>query len=476
MAEQTTGDAGSQAGISLPKRLPLVVSPANRDDSTQKDAQLINCYMERLETGDTWVNKRPGLARHSQPTAGAATGRGVYNWKGDIYSVFGTTLYQNTTSKGTVNATNGVYKFSSCLGATNRLQLGDGVKAYNYDNGAGLVVISDGDFPAAFVKGWSYLDATTYVGTTLATLQGSGINDTVSWDALNTITAQIEPDNGVAVGKQLVYTIFMKQWTTEVFYDAANATGSPLGTVQGAKANWGCSSADSVQDCNGLLLWAGSGKSASVQVVMMDNLKVVPVSTKPVERLIEGASFAAGNVFSWSMKWNGHFFYVLTLKAENLTLAYDLSEQMWSRWTDVNGNYFPIVAATYDSSMRPILQHESNGRLYYADDTYTLDDTDLITVDIYTPNFDGGTRRKKLLNFQEFIGDQVVGSELQVRNNDGDYRTDLWTNFRTVDLSKERPFLTNCGTFRRRAYNYRHRCETRFRLQAVELQLDLGSL
>lgn len=474
---QTLGEAGSDAGITLPKRFPIVVAPSNRDDTTLKDARLINCYMERQETGDTWVIKRPGLDEQSRPPAGNAAGSGVYNWKGDIYSVFGAVFYVNgVATGGAVDATGGVYRFSSCLGATHRLQLGNGVMAYNYDSGGGLVQITDVDFPVAFIKGWSYLDATSYVGTASATLQGSGLNDTVNWDPLNTLTAQIEPDAGVAVGKQMVYTLMFKQWTTEVFYDAANATGSPLSPVQGAKINWGCVSQDSIQELDDTLVWVGAGKSSGIQVIALAGLKAQVVSTKAIERLLQDATYTAGQVFSWQIKKGGHHFYVLTLKTNNLTLVYDVKEQAWHQWTDVDGNYFPIVAATYDSSHRPILQHETNGRLYIADDDYTSDDGSLITVDIYTPNFDGGTRRKKQMNFLEFIADQTVGSELDVRNNDKDYAQGAWTNFRKVDLSKERPTLTACGTFRRRAYNLRHRKDTRFRIQAMEMQLALGTL
>jgi hypothetical protein len=100
----------------------------------------------------------------------------------------------------------------------------------------------------------------------------------------------------------------------------------------------------------------------------------------------------------------------------------------------------------------------------------------MITVDLYTPNFDGGVRRKKQLNFMEFVGDQTPGSTLQVRVNDLDYKADAWTGFRSVDLSVERAFLESCGSFRRRAVHIRHQCDTRMRLQAIELQLDLGTL
>ena len=65
---------------------------------------------------------------------------------------------------------------------------------------------------------------------------------------------------------------------------------------------------------------------------------------------------------------------------------------------------------------------------------------------------------------------------LQVRKNDSDYALDKWSNFRLVDLSKKQPVLTNNGSFVRRAYNLRHQSATAFRIKAVELQLDLGTL
>lgn len=448
------------------------MSPENRDDTTNKDAKLINAYVETAGE-EIHVYKRPGLSEASN--LGGA-GRGVYQWRGGLYAVNGTTFYKDGVSKGTVDGTNGVYRFSENLGSTPKLQLGNGVKAYNYDDTSGLVEITDPDFPTSFVKGWAYLDGTTYVMTPSAAIQGSELNNTVDWDPLNVIIAQIEPDQGIALADQLVYVIAFKQWSTEVFYDAANPTGSPLGTVQGAKVNYGCISSDSVRDMDGMLLWAATSQQAGVQILMMDNLKAQIVSTKPVERLLQFATWTAGNVFSWVLKINGHRFYGLTLKANNLTLVYDIDDKRWAQWTDTNGNYFPVVDATTTTSFGHVMQHETDGKLYSVSSDNLLDGTGLISVDIYTPNFDGGTRRKKNMNFMEYIGDQVVGSELFVRVNDYDYNPQRWTNFRKMDLSTQRAFLTNCGTFRRRAMHLRHRANTKFRIQAVEMQLDLGSL
>lgn len=460
------------ATVELPKRLPLVIAPGNRDTTSAKDSKLVNCYVEKQDDGETWLYRRAGTLRSSQPTGGAAAGMGMFNWLGDIYSAFGTHLYKNGASVGTIDATGGVYHFASCLGATPKLQLGNGVKAYNYDAGAGLVQITDGDFPSAFQKGWAFVDGTTYVLRPDAGIQGDDINTPTSWDPLNVLIAQITPDKGVYLAQQLVYAVALKQWSAEVFYDAGNATGSPLGTVQGARASFGCVTGDSVQSIDDILIWVCTNQSSSTQVIKMEGLKTEVISNYAIERLLDSVDFTT--TYSLQFKNIGHRFYVLTVKAANLTIVYDLDEKRWHQWTDANGNYFPFVAVTYDqTTLNHQFQHESDGYIYLASESYFLDQTSLIPVDIVTPNFDGGTRRGKMMNMMQFIGDQVAGSTLQVRFNDSDYDATKWTNYRSVDLGQKQPQLMNCGTFKRRATHIHHACNTSFRLQAVDLALDL---
>lgn len=461
---------GQQAQtVAVPKRLPLVLAPENRDDSTSKDAKIVNAYMEKGDDGEYHLYKRPGLSTYQTKTG---NGYGVFNWQGNLYNVTGTTLYKNGTSLGTVDATGGVYRFSSTLGGTHQLVLGNGAAAYTYDNTT-LAAIPDADFPAAFVKGWAYLDGTTYVMDASANIQGSDINNPTSWDAGNVITAQIEPDAGVALAKQLVYVIALKQWSTEVFYDAYNPAGTPLGRVQGAKVNHGCVSAETVQSIDGMLIWTSTTKEGSVQVILMNNLKADIVSTKPIERLLESAAWTSG-IYSWVLKLNGHGFYGVTNTAGNFTLVFDLRERLWYQFADTNEAYWPIVSACSLLPSQHVMQHATNGKLYLASHDYYNDDSSLFTVDLVTPNFDGGVRRRKQLNLLEFIADQTSGSVLEVRCSDDDYRS--WSNFREVDLSKKRPQLSNNGTFSKRAYNLRHRRNTSLRMQAVEMQIDLGTL
>jgi hypothetical protein len=570
--------------VVLPKRFPLVIQPENRDADTAKDAKLINAYVETDPiTKEPHIYKRPGLLQTGTTKSG--NGYGVFNWLGDIYSIFGATMYKNGVAlTGTLDTTGGVYKFSQSRGAIPRMQFGNGVAAYNYSDSAGIVAIGGvstitapemvngvtytiatstgstnftltgaasntvgevftatglgltyaglfvpgliytivslgttdwvaigalgnilgvvfiatgvgsgtgsatavqrgtdtvttvSNFPTAAVKGWAYLDGTTYVMDANASIRGcASLNDPTDWsDVLNRLTAQIEADGGVFLAQQLVYVLALGQWSTEVFYDALNQAGSPLGPVQGAKINYGCANQDSVREIDGALFWLATNRSAAVQVVMIEKLVTTIISTDPLERILGAADLSS--VHSFGLKYGGHRFYGITLIASNLTFVYDVNEQRWAQWTDENGNYFPIVATSFILSTGSILQHETNGKLYMLDSAYTTDDGDAITVDIYTQNFDGGTQRRKQLNILSFVADQTPGSYLDVRYNDKDYKATAWTNFRRVDLNLEKPLLENNGSFVRRAYHLRHKCNTRLRIAAAELQLDLGTL
>lgn len=460
----------------LPPRLPLVVIIGSRSSTLNKDAKLVNCYVETDDQGELWVFKRPGLLEWS--TSPAGPGQGSYHWRGDVYFILNGTLYKNgVTIPGTIDQTGGAYRFTEILGATPKLVFGNGVKTYAYDGTAVTADLHsiDIDFPASTVKGIVYLNGAIYVMNKQGEIWGSAVNSVTvdgDWNPLNFIAAQIEPDEGVYLAKQLVYVIAFGKWSTEVFFDAGNPTGSPLGPVQGSKISYGCAAADSVQQIDDRLFWVSATRSAGVQVSMMDQLNHQVISTKPVDRLIQASNLT--EVMSLQLKIDGHSFYILTLKDVNITLAYDIAEAQWHIWTDANGNYFPFMSYTYDSQHRHILQHESNGKLYYADTSYYNDNGERIVVDIYTPIFDANTRRRKNLKMMEFIGDQESGSVLQVRCSDDDYQS--WSNFRQVKLDKKRPILIECGTFHKRAYHFRHQSNTPMRLQAVEVQYDLGAL
>ena len=458
--------------VSIPPRLPLMVVTSNRDGNTHKDAKLVNCYLEGDETGELWIYKRPGLAVDSVVAAGEL-GMGAYFWRGSVYTIFGSALYRNGTEIGTgLNTAGGVYRFDSNLGATPQLIFGNGIATYTYIEGGAIVGPLPPDFPVLVVKGFAYLNGYEYVMTPDAYVHNSALNDADSWNAIDFIRAQIEPDNGVAMAKQLVYAVALKQWSTEFFFDAGNPTASPLGSVQGMKNKYGCASADSVRSIDDALFWMSTNKSASKQIIKMDQGAAEIISTPAIDRLLANANTDV--VYSWHLKITGHSFYVITVKNANLTLAYDIVMDKWHQWTDADGNYMKIVDVTYDVNGNHLFQHESDGQLYQANVNIYTDDDEPIVVDIITPIFDGGVRRRKHLGRMWAIADQVDSSQLGVRWSNDDYES--WSNWRYMNLSVREPYLKDCGTFKKRAFHLQHNKPTAFRIQAIELQYDIGTL
>jgi hypothetical protein len=594
-----------------PQRLPLAVKPSNRDETTNRDAKIVNGYVERVSERDIEVYKRPGYALF-QNSGTAAAGLGSYNWNGDLFTIFGSKLYKNNVAvSGTVDSS-AIYAFTSTLGGNPQLVFQNGVKMYTYDdtngiaeihslaqiivtgtlaNGSPVVtaispntsgltvgmvitgtgiplstkiltidsstqitldqnatisnnerltaaasVVLTGDiasgssvitnispnttnlfpgmfvtatgiptltkvltvdsstqvtvdanatatttgvsltfetgFPLERVPGIAYLDGYINVMTPDATIWSSDANEPDSWALDSNIVAQIEADQGVYLSKQLVYVLAFKKYSIEIFYDAGNATGSPLSPVQGAKVSIGCRHPNTVSQMEGTVFWVSQARDGGTAVYLMDNVKSSQISTPSIERLLQQADYTT--VYSWCARVAGHRYYCVTLAASNLSLVYDMTSQQWYQWTDNNGNYLPFVSASYTGDNQAIFQHATNGKMYQLEITNTTDEGATITMDLYTPNYDGGTRKRKSVVIMDVIADQTDGSVLQVRVSDDDYQT--WSNFREVDLSKNRPMLTNCGTFRRRAYHFRHQSNTPLRIQAVELMIDLGTL
>lgn len=478
-----------------PTPLPLVPLQSNRLETLTKDAKLVNGYIEQMADKEIWVYKRPGLAGYAATYTASTPAAGIAYWQGDIYTVYNNTLYKNGTSLGSLTSggmwqniqgvttavLNGLadvnWSFDSVLGATPSIFLHDASYGYKYDTTNGLVTLTN--LPKNLVSGSAYLDGTMYVMDSSGNIKGSNINDLTTWNALNVIVAQIEPDKGVRLAKQLVYVIALKQWSTEFFYDAGNATGSPLGAVQGSKLNFGCAAAGSFQDADGVLFWLAAAKTGERFVVKLENLKPTIISTPAVNRLIKGAYNPSDIITSWKARVSGHVFYGLTFPLGNLSLVFDDTVQAWYVWQDSLGDYIPLTGSAYDATGLSVLQSSADTRLYNFDPTIGTDAdattsvASAVEMDLVTYNYDAGTRFLKYLPRMTLLSDRSESTCL-VRVSDDDYKS--WSNWRRFDLRNDEPILDDCGSFTRRAFHFRHPYPLPFRIKSVQLSLALGTM
>jgi len=218
-----------------------------------------------------------------------------------------------------------------------------------YYNGSTVTKVSDGDYPATTVRGVAALDGTFYVMDANGKINGSEINDCLTWSALNFLQCQMEPDNGVYLTRLLNFIVAFGTYTTEFFYDAGNATGSPLSPYTSSMLNIGCAVATSVVQSNNQIFFIGVSKQKGRSVYALTGTTPEIISTASIERLLNADDLAA--ISSFSVKISGHNFYVLTLGTLGITLAFDLVMRDWKEWTSLTANASTSVTSlTYSST------------------------------------------------------------------------------------------------------------------------------
>lgn len=503
--------------VAIPKRLQLVAPPGYRSNNANLDSQLINCFAEKDPyDGEYWVQKRPCFGNELLvPTSsGVNQARGIYRYQGYnggnadyIFLVANNSRLNRVNQTGTavanignISANTANYSFETVRATPNYLAvLNDAGLAYYTDGVTVTDMTALANFPAGTVRGWAYLDGTLYVMTGDNRIYGSAnLDDPSVWSLLNVIVARNGSDRSVALTKHKEYVMALKENSSEFFYNAGNAAGSPLSPLRGSKIPYGCANAYTVQSIDDETVWMSRGENGIFQVIRLTNLRPTVVSNPPIERLLRtylGGTGFDSLTFSYQLKIGGHRFYGLRLNlrrpagffdptavSTDVTLIYDLGENLWYRWTDTVDTLFGFLSwkasgfAGPDSNQKILMQHIDTGNIHavYEDYVQVTDAGAVPPVDIYTPEHDFGTQREKQLAAMYFRGNRITGSMLQMRYSDDDFSS--WSNFRDLDMGQKRPSLTNCGSFYRRAWHLRHQSPTPFRIKTTDLQLDIGTL
>jgi hypothetical protein len=507
--------------LDIPPRLPFMLNIESRDYFTNKDARLVNGYTEKALDGSYIVYKRPALTNISQPVG---TGIYSYDWITPGLSSGGSTTHNAVFLLTQAAAGDPVlYTF---VDGPSYILTGSGPNSTTFhfetmaDNNNTLVVYGpmtggailwgltytstltnytttiNATITTQTIPGIVYLDGTCYVSDIHGNIYGSNVLNLSVWSSLNKFSSISAGDTAVMLSKHLVYVVLLRTFTTEFNYDAGNLSGSPLGAVPGMRLDFGCYSYKSVQNIVGNLVWIAVGRNSTPFVVMLENGRPSRISNPAVERVLSTNHLLVNSSFQCSV--GGHNFYGMTVTPNSLavggaspvTLVADLKDRQWYVWSALSLGYFPARdgiavspltagAAVTPSSVTTLCDFRNN-YIYSFDPSIYQDSIQFtppvpIPVDLYTPNFDGGTRRNKHLETMYFDGDRV-NSQLSVSTNDADYDPAQWSQPRYVDLNLTRPVLSRCGTFYRRAWHLRHSANTAFRLDGIDLAISIGSL
>jgi len=333
-------------------------------------------------------------------------------------------------------------------------------------------------FPSNPVSGLVYLDSYVFAMDQSGTIFQSDIENPTSWNPLNYITANAEPDLAIGLAKNLNYVVAFKQWTTEFYYDNANPVGSVLSCNTTATLEVGCASGDSIQDFEDFVIWMANNKEGGRTVNILSGTKSQVISNKAVENFLDASDLSG--VYSWIYRIAGHAFYGLVLTDQDVTLVFDLNEKDWHYWTTskqfIGGGegYFEctFIQTFPTNSKNTYVLDAVTANVYTISPSNYVDPFGPINVRVVTPRYSFGTTHQKSNSELILLGDNM-NDVINVRHTSDDY--DTWSNYRQIDLSLQKPILYNLGTFRRRAYEFLYTGFQPLRLEVAELKLTSES-
>lgn len=392
------------------------------------------------------------------------------------------------------------YSTSSAYTPEGIIFLHNRTNAWTIANGSTTLtpVLQQPDAGAGFPQGplacgTIYLDGYIFVMDESGRIYNSGIEDPTTWGALDYITAGSDPDYGVAIAKQLNYIVAFNTYSTQFFYNAGNAEGSPLGANISANINIGCVNGDSVATFENTTIWVGQSRTYGKAVYQLEGISPKRISTRNIEKILEKTDWLS-EVYSTALKFRGHTYYILTLvnqdaDEDSLTLVYDLEQQIWVKWDsnlsdyveDNPGYFMGAYFANFDNV--PMVGSLIDNKIYEivvsGIDTFSDTESAPIICSGETEIYDSGSTKRKFYRRLEVIGDRPASvMTLEISHFKDDYSVE--SNPRVVDLfaTNARPQLVALGSDRRRAWKWTTTNDygATIRLEALEVDFDLGGL
>lgn len=455
-----------------PIHIPMVYGIGSRDGTLTKDERMVNCSPEKVVNGMAAMAKRPGLSL--ERSLAGSTPQGQFSVNFQPFSIVNDTV---------VNLSNGAttdipsitvplqqfYCLSDVPTGTTMLKSASGL--WRYD-GTTMTKVTDANYPAATVPGIAYLDGVYYVMNTVGEVLGSGLEDPMTWPALDFIQADFTLGTGAGICRHLNYIMAFYTKGLQTYWDADAAPtgqGTALGPVQNASWTTGTSNGRSIQEMDDITFFIAQDSKLGTTVQMLEGLAMAKISDTYVEKVL--ARSPPSNIDSFALKVGGHSYYGITITDLQLTLVFDIGAGLWTQWSSfVNGVETEFVGMNYlNGASLNLFQDRSSGNTLQMTSSALTDVSGAIQCYVITPNFDGGNMNWKRFTAQFFMAD-TVNATVFVSHSDDDYQT--WSTPRSVNMSTVRKMLQRCGRSRRRAWKFYHTDATTLRM--IQMSIDLA--
>lgn len=366
---------------------------AGRDNDsvrTNSSEQLINWFPEIGNQEDRF----PAILR---PTAGlAVTGpngwtvanydavRGLLDHRGVLYAVMADnggsdlfsmtrtsgTYYATSLSNGGITTTDGLVRMAA---SNEQIMIVDGTNGYIYDTStATFSQITDPDFPSSPTD-VTYQDGYFIViSDTDHRFYLSGLEDGLSWDALDFASATGHPDRLVGCLSDHRELWLFGEHSTEVWYNSGDAT-FPFAKREGILIQKGLAAKNTVARVDNSIFWLAEDETGTALVVRAEGYTPKIISTNHLSREINSyTTISDAQAYAYTL--GGNIFYVLSFPTDNKSWMYCLNSGQWCQLETYNGTSYDRHRSNCYAfhNNRHVVGDTSSGRLFHLDlDTYT---------------------------------------------------------------------------------------------------------
>ena len=465
------------------KPLKLIWSLFNKETITREEAVAVNGFFEIIRDkvsrdDDYKFVKRSGVSAYPYSLSSAI--RGLYYWEDQdkLFIAENTNIYIVTGSSGIL--VTAVTPFTTTTGevgftefnyedGTTKVVAGDGTRLVTIDSANTVVVGSSPDQPTAFQPSIIFLDGYLFlIKTGTADIYNSALNDPLTFVAGDFLTAEMLPDTLFRISRLNNYLVAFGSSSVEYFFDAGNATGSPLQRNDTPVKHLGF--LGGLASVANKIFFVGQSQTTAPEVFMLEDFKIESLSPPAMRRQMQSSSVFYASIIS--MK--GRDFYCLSF--DSFTYMMDIETKLWTKQKLAGAPNFPIVYATNipisGKGNCSVFSIASSVNLFVLDPTSYIDTGGMFTVSVTTYKATFETMRQKFGSRFLVRADRSSGN-LAISWTDDDYQT--FSTPRNVDLASPRPRLHQLGKFTDRSFRFEYTHNASLTLLDTEIDFNIGA-
>lgn len=382
------------------QKFPLTGPSYESADEVQLDqwaATIVDMVPVVIE-GELQLLKRPGLDEFVD-TGTSLPIDGLYWWDAQnvVLVVSNGRVWKITDQSGTMTEITG----STALIDSALVSFADDGTRCFMANGANMVhtdlstltTLADADAPTN-VTHVAYLDG--YILATVGStgrVQFSGINDTLTWAALDFFSAEARPDPVLAMKEGFRELALLGRESVEFW---ANDGVTPFSRISGSAQPYGIAAPYSLALVGNTWMWLSDKR----QFVTMQGRQVVPVSS-PYDQVLH-SYVAVDDAVGYTHIINGFPIYVLNFPTARQTLAYNYVTQQWHKWgywDSSRGIYERYRGLSYCYARKwnlHLVGDYANGIIYKASREFHTDNSNPIRSLIRTGHVSYGNEVRKV--------------------------------------------------------------------------------